>query len=86
MWKLSNFDEISKIQRYRFMQDTREKITVGISIGDLNGIGPEVALQAFEDSRMLDFCTPVFCIQQDHILPHESFRNLDEIPRDPRGL
>ncbi len=36
-----------------------EKITVGISIGDLNGIGPEITLKAFEDSRMLDFCTPV---------------------------
>ncbi|WP_340076348.1 4-hydroxythreonine-4-phosphate dehydrogenase PdxA [Leptobacterium sp. I13] len=36
-----------------------EKIKVGISIGDLNGIGCEVVLKTFEDSRMLDFCTPV---------------------------
>lgn len=36
------------------------KIKVGISIGDLNGIGCEVALKTFEDSRMLDFCTPIF--------------------------
>lgn len=42
------------------MQDTEEKIKVGISIGDLNGIGSEVALKTFKDSRMLDFCTPVF--------------------------
>lgn len=35
------------------------KIKLGISIGDLNGIGGEVALRTFEDSRMLDFCTPV---------------------------
>ena len=35
------------------------KIKLGISIGDLNGIGGEVALKTFEDSRMLDFCTPV---------------------------
>jgi 4-hydroxythreonine-4-phosphate dehydrogenase len=42
------------------MQDSEEKIKVGISLGDLNGIGPEVALKAFEDPRMLDFCTPVF--------------------------
>jgi len=41
------------------MQDTEEKIKVGISIGDLNGIGGEVALKTFEDPRMLDFCTPV---------------------------
>ena len=38
----------------------KAKIKVGISIGDLNGIGCEVALKTFEDSRMLDFCTPVF--------------------------
>ncbi|MBT8255035.1 MAG: 4-hydroxythreonine-4-phosphate dehydrogenase PdxA [Bacteroidia bacterium] len=36
-----------------------EKIIVGISIGDLNGIGSEVVLKSFKDSRMLDFCTPV---------------------------
>ncbi|UZO81678.1 4-hydroxythreonine-4-phosphate dehydrogenase PdxA [Aquimarina sp. ERC-38] len=36
-----------------------QKIRVGISIGDLNGIGSEVVLKTFEDPRMLDFCTPV---------------------------
>ena len=35
------------------------KIRVGISIGDLNGIGGEVVLKTFEDSRMTDFCTPI---------------------------
>lgn len=35
------------------------KIRLGISIGDLNGIGCEVALKTFEDPRMLDFCTPI---------------------------
>ncbi|TYA52160.1 4-hydroxythreonine-4-phosphate dehydrogenase PdxA [Formosa maritima] len=36
-----------------------ENIIVGISIGDLNGIGGEVVLKTFEDVRMLEFCTPV---------------------------
>tara|TARA_B110000902_G_scaffold90987_1_gene108145 strand:- start:630 stop:1658 length:1029 start_codon:yes stop_codon:yes gene_type:complete len=36
-----------------------DKIIVGISIGDLNGIGIEVILKTFQDKRMLDFCTPV---------------------------
>jgi 4-hydroxythreonine-4-phosphate dehydrogenase len=36
-----------------------ENILVGISIGDLNGIGSEVVLNTFEDSRMLELCTPV---------------------------
>ena len=35
------------------------KIRVGISVGDLNGIGPEVILKTFDDPRMFDFCTPV---------------------------
>lgn len=36
-----------------------ENIIVGISVGDLNGIGSEVILKTFEDTRMLEFCTPV---------------------------
>ncbi|WP_397364080.1 4-hydroxythreonine-4-phosphate dehydrogenase PdxA [Olleya sp. R77988] len=36
-----------------------ENIKLGISIGDLNGIGAEVVLKIFEDKRMLDFCTPI---------------------------
>ena len=36
-----------------------EKIRVGISIGDLNGIGPEIILKTFEDPRSLELCTPV---------------------------
>lgn len=37
----------------------QDKIVVGISIGDLNGIGGEVVLKTFQDIRMLEFCTPV---------------------------
>ena len=36
-----------------------EMIKLGISIGDLNGIGSEIVLKTFDDSRMLDFCTPI---------------------------
>ncbi|TAF71595.1 MAG: 4-hydroxythreonine-4-phosphate dehydrogenase PdxA [Flavobacterium sp.] len=41
------------------MNKIAENIIVGISIGDLNGIGSEVVLKTFEDARMLEFCTPV---------------------------
>lgn len=41
------------------MSRKAENIIVGISIGDLNGIGSEVVLKTFEDSRMLELCTPV---------------------------
>ncbi|SHI45269.1 4-hydroxythreonine-4-phosphate dehydrogenase PdxA [Flavobacterium terrae] len=36
-----------------------ENIIVGISIGDLNGIGGEIILKSFEDTRMLELCTPI---------------------------
>jgi 4-hydroxythreonine-4-phosphate dehydrogenase len=36
-----------------------ENIIVGISIGDLNGVGSEIILKSFEDPRMLELCTPI---------------------------
>ena len=39
--------------------EKEEKIKIGISIGDLNGIGGELVIKTFEDNRMLDFCTPI---------------------------
>lgn len=35
------------------------KPIIGISCGDLNGIGTEVILKTLSDSRLLEFCTPV---------------------------
>lgn len=36
-----------------------EKIKIGISIGDINGIGMEVIIKTFSDARMLEICTPI---------------------------
>src|SRR5688572_13338573 len=36
-----------------------EKPKIGITIGDLNGIGPEVVIRALSDSRILSIITPV---------------------------
>ena len=36
-----------------------EKPIIGITTGDLNGIGTELIIKTFSDSRMLDLCTPV---------------------------
>ena len=41
------------------MRNENSKIKVGISVGDLNGIGCEVILKTFEDVRMMELCTPV---------------------------
>lgn len=40
-------------------QSNTTKIKVGISVGDINGIGMEVIMKTFADKRILDFCTPV---------------------------
>ena len=43
------------------MENTKEnkRIRLAITHGDLNGIGYEVILKTFSDSRMFDICTPV---------------------------
>jgi len=38
---------------------SEKKLKVGISIGDVNGIGLEIIIKTFADNRMLDFCTPI---------------------------
>ncbi|MFN3316865.1 MAG: 4-hydroxythreonine-4-phosphate dehydrogenase PdxA, partial [Raineya sp.] len=38
---------------------TDEKPVIGITLGDYNGIGPEIILKALSDSRLLAFCTPI---------------------------
>lgn len=41
------------------VKSDRPTIRVGISIGDINGIGPEIIIKAFNNSLMLTECTPV---------------------------
>jgi len=41
------------------MSASSYKPVIGISIGDLNGIGPEIVLKTLSDNRILDHCTPV---------------------------
>ena len=38
---------------------SKTKLKIGISIGDINGIGLEVILKTLADKRILNFCTPV---------------------------
>ena len=35
------------------------KIRVGITHGDINGVGYEVILKVLEDTRIAEMCTPV---------------------------
>ncbi|WP_187261588.1 4-hydroxythreonine-4-phosphate dehydrogenase PdxA [Pontibacter beigongshangensis] len=37
----------------------KHKIRLGISIGDTNGIGPEIIVKTLSDQRVLNYCIPV---------------------------
>ena len=39
--------------------NTATKPNIGISCGDLNGIGIELIIKAFSDLRVMELCTPV---------------------------
>ena len=59
------------------MMNKSDKIIVGISIGDLNGIGIEVILKTFQDNRMLDFCTPLIFGNTKVISFHKKALNIE---------
>jgi 4-hydroxythreonine-4-phosphate dehydrogenase len=40
-------------------QPQQQKPVIGISVGDVNGIGTELIIKTFSDHRLLEFCTPL---------------------------
>ncbi|MBU3820502.1 4-hydroxythreonine-4-phosphate dehydrogenase PdxA [Flavobacteriaceae bacterium XHP0103] len=69
-----------------------ENIVVGISIGDINGIGGEVILKTFEDDRILEFCTPVIFASskvmtyfKNHFNSQISFNDINNINQLSHG-
>ena len=54
-------------------KDTNKQIIIGFSIGDYNGIGPEILLKSFSNSKLVHkFIPVVFC--DKHILEFYSKR------------
>lgn len=56
-----------------------QKIIIGITHGDINGIGYEVILKALEDSRILDFFTPVIYGSTKVAAFHKKQLNLNNV-------
>lgn len=54
-----------------------EIIKVGISIGDINGIGVEIILKTFQDARMLELCTPILFAYNRTISVHKKELNIN---------
>ncbi len=57
-----------------------QKIKVGITHGDINGVGYEVILKAFEDPQMFDLCTPVVYGSLKIASNYRKLLNLGQIP------
>ncbi len=57
---------------------TEEKIIVGISQGDINGIGLEVIIKTFLDPQMLEICTPVIFGSNKTASYHRKALNIED--------
>tara|TARA_B100001093_G_scaffold510950_1_gene577847 strand:- start:2403 stop:3470 length:1068 start_codon:yes stop_codon:yes gene_type:complete len=56
-----------------------KKIRLGISVGDLNGVGLEIILNTFSDNRIFDMCTPILYASSDYVLDYQSQVGLKKI-------
>jgi 4-hydroxythreonine-4-phosphate dehydrogenase len=67
-----------------------EKPIIGITTGDINGIGPEIIIKTLSDNRILDLCTPIVFssnkvinyyrrITVDHQLTFNSTKEMDKL-------
>jgi 4-hydroxythreonine-4-phosphate dehydrogenase len=52
-----------------------QKIKLGITIGDINGIGPEVIIKALSDGHLLKYCVPVIYGSSKIIAYHKNIVN-----------
>ena len=53
-----------------------DNIKIGISVGDINGIGIEVILKTFEDSRILELFTPIIFASNKTVSLHKKELNI----------
>ena len=53
------------------------RLRIGFTLGDVNGVGPEVVLKALEDKRMLSICTPVIYGSNKIISFYKKLSNLE---------
>lgn len=59
--------------------ETRQPIHAGITCGDLHGIGIEVVLRTFEDTRMLGDIIPVLYCSAKVVSQHRKLLGLEEV-------
>lgn len=60
------------------LNETEKKPVIGITIGDVNGIGIELIIKIFMDARMLQTCTPIIYGSSKVISYHKKTLNVTE--------
>ena len=55
-----------------------EKVKVGISIGDINGVGLEVILKTLQNKQLLNYCTPIIYGSSKVVSYHKNIVGLEE--------
>ena len=58
---------------------SNSKIKVGITHGDINGIGYEIILKSLSDPRILEICTPVIYGSSKVAAYHRKALNLQSL-------
>ncbi len=74
------------------MSSKHHKVRVGISIGDFNGIGPEIIMKALKDKSITDFFTPIifgsgklFTFQKNIFKLNINFNYINEVSQAQGG-
>ena len=74
------------------MSSKQHRIRVGISVGDYNGIGPEIIMKALNDKNITDFFTPIifgsgklFTYQKNIFKLQQSFNYINETAQAQAG-
>ena len=57
---------------------TQPKPKIGITLGDMNGVGPEVVIKALADHRLMDMVTPVLYGSSKVISYYKKALNIEE--------
>lgn len=63
------------VQQERYNPD---KPIIGITLGDYNGVGPEIIIKTFTDNRIFKYCTPVLYGSTRVLNFYKKLYNLDE--------
>lgn len=59
-------------------QPKSEKLRIGITLGDINGVGPEVVIKSLSDNRILNMITPVVYGSSRVLLFYKKQLNIEE--------